>query len=472
MSINDLLLQNNKITQLSAIWKGMKKPPSNILLFDNPLTQISDVTIEGLIIYLNCDKLHTISGPIGRNSTLKCVPSRDFVFKIPYNYVWKEFAKESGYSCTKTINFKMTCKPCPPGCFLEFQQFGEYCSKCPPGSFYQDQMGQLQCKHCTFGQFVPPEKAPGKSPLECMTCPEGTRTNGSAGYRACRCLNGFSRRYRFGSCTKCEAKGIQCQNDYQTLRSNFWWSWDYDRTCLTKYLAFVDNVKTESDSYHRNSSTFSCAMPKAHLCLNKGVCLGGIHAKCRNGYTGPLCALCQKGYYKHFKQCTKCPQVWIVFLQVFVYVLLFAFLCALVNWADKLIVNLSNGKKRSLADVILSTMKIILGFYQVLNGTLTSFSYIQWPKTLNTALQVFKFIELEIFRLPSLRCVKYNWKVNALSDFWISLIGTALVLCVINLYYITRRMIFRRRCRTRLEFIAKSGSCKKTCFRGAMIFLF
>ena len=180
-------------------------------------------------------------------------------------------------------------------------------------------------------------------------------------------MTGFSRTYRFGSCKKCEAKGIQCERDYETLKQNFWWSWDYNRKCLVKYLAFVDNLETRDirnlSNLARESNTFRCVIPKAHRCPVKGICLGGILAKCQKGYTGPLCVLSKKGYYKHFRSCAKCPRFWIVCLQLLAYLIVFIFVCTLVNWAGKLIVKLTHGEQRSLADIILSMLKILLGFY-------------------------------------------------------------------------------------------------------------
>ena len=474
MHIHDLFLYNNSISLLPAFWKSMKKPPSKLFLFDNPLKQISDVSVGGMQIYLSCDKLRKVSGPINLNSTLSCLPSEKFSFQLPYGHAWIRLAAESGYNCSPLPSesgkpILIICKPCPLGYVVRQHNI---CSKCPPGAFYQDQFAQLSCKFCRKGQFVPPDKAPGKTPLECNTCPEGTQTNESAGYRACRCLHGFFRKNRFGSCMKCETKGVHCENDYQTLAPNFWWTWEHDRVCLRKYLAFVHNLKIKNDSYSRDSMLFDCPIPKVHQCPKKGICLGGILSKCRKGYTGTLCVLCQSGYYKHFKSCAKCPELWIVFLQLLAYVLLFIFICVLVNWADKLLVSLSDDQERSLADVILSILKILLGFYQVLNGTVTSFSYIPWPRTFNTAIKMFRYIELEILRLPSLRCVNYNLKLNAVTDFWISMLGTILVPFVIYLYYITRKLIHRGHCRTRLEYLKKSNSIKKTCFRSTMIFLF
>ena len=471
IAVENLFLYNNSISHLPDIWTPMKKPPSKVLLFNNPLTHFSGITVGGIKIFLSCNKLQKLSGPIHLNSSITCLPSESFTFELPNGHEWREFAANSGFVCTPYgAHIESTCKPCPPGYFLA--QEDESCTKCPPGAFYQDLVAQLQCKRCPLGQYVPPENAPGKSPLECKTCPEGTRTNESAGYRACHCLSGFSRKDRFSSCVRCETKGIKCEGDYQTLAPNFWWSWDYSTACLKKYLAFVDNLNTENNNYNRNSRSFDCPMPKAHKCVSNGICLGGIRTTCRKGYTGPLCALCQRGHYKHFKSCAKCPKLWIVFFQLLGYILLFVFLCVLVNWADKLIVNLSNDEKRSVADVLLSLLKILLGFYQVLIGTVTSFSYIPWPKTLNTALRVFKYIELELIRMPSLRCVKYSWEVNAITEFWISLSLTLLVPCTIFVYYVIRIRILHKHCRTRQEFLSTSKSSKESCFRSTMIFFF
>ena len=55
-----------------------------------------------------------------------------------------------------------------------------------------------------------------------------------------------------------------------------------------------------------------------------------------------------------------------------------------------------NREERTAADVILSTVKILLGFYQVLNGTIHSFPHIRWPNSSTKALKVFEYIELEV----------------------------------------------------------------------------
>ena len=117
-------------------------------------------------------------------------------------------------------------------------------------------------------------------------------------------------------------------------------------------------------------------------------------------------------------------------------------LCMCLSQLSRLIVKLSYDEERSLAVVVLSTLKILLAFYQVLSGTLTSFAYIPWPKTLHKALSVFKYIEL--LRLPSLRCIHHNWEINAISDSWITLLSTILVPCIIYVYHLVKNVFFGR----------------------------
>jgi hypothetical protein len=43
-------------------------------------------------------------------------------------------------------------------------------------------------------------------------------------------------------------------------------------------------------------------------------CLGGLDANCADGYTGPLCAVCDKRHYKLVATCFRCPALhWLIF---------------------------------------------------------------------------------------------------------------------------------------------------------------
>ena len=98
MTIEDLFLYSNNISHLPPIWKAMKKPPSQILLFDNPLVHISDLTVKSIQICLSCNRLERISGPIGVYSAINC-NSKNVSFQLPYGRRWIRFAAQIGYSC-------------------------------------------------------------------------------------------------------------------------------------------------------------------------------------------------------------------------------------------------------------------------------------------------------------------------------------------------------------------------------------
>lgn len=55
----------------------------------------------------------------------------------------------------------------------------------------------------------------------------GTETDFFAGLRACQCLNGFHRTHMFKECHKCE-HGLECKDDYATLKPGYWWKWRND----------------------------------------------------------------------------------------------------------------------------------------------------------------------------------------------------------------------------------------------------
>ena len=82
----------------------------------------------------------------------------------------------------------------------------------------------------------------------------GTLSNESAGYRACRCLEGFYRLDRFGPCSECPAHGINCVNDTAILVPNYYWKWTNQSnsffiriSCKTSILTKLITIRTTPD---------------------------------------------------------------------------------------------------------------------------------------------------------------------------------------------------------------------------------
>ena len=267
------------------------------------------------------------------------------------------------------------------------------------------------------------------------------------------------------------------------LKPGFWWSWEHDTACKAKYQAFINNLETFNDSYSMETCSFSCKMPLPHKCPNKLACLGTVHGSCQQNYTGPPCTMCTKKYYRHFRMCIRCPKAWIAALEFLTYLLAFIVICTVINWADKITVKTKDRilfsvvqqqarKQRTVADVILSTLKILIGFCQILSGTVQSFPDIPWPHSFTTLLRIFQFFELQILRFLSLRCIRPEWHLNAIDEFWLSLGITFLIPLIIGAYYIIRRAYLDKTVITQRVYTKSVEMCKKQCVRSIILFLF
>eukprot|EP00794_Sanderia_malayensis_P000626 gene626-1291_t len=471
MSIKTLFLNGNKLSSMRGVLDNMKSPPNTLMLYNNPrLTTLQKEDYRTMSktskLYVSCNMLKNITGNTNLNATIICYPTLGF--QVHDNGCTLE---GRGYKCSHQ-RYGCMCVPCQQG----YINNENYCNQCPPGSFYQDQLASLQCKNCLAGQYVPPNRAPGKSPSDCLTCPDGTQKNNSAGYRACKCLDGFARVCRFGECTKCDQLGITCKRDYQMLERGFWWIWHAmspsNTTCKNSFISFMKNLDTESDGYSRTSSKFECSLPQPHPCPIKGSCLGGVNASCQSNYTGTLCSVCEKGYSRQFQKCVKCPKPAYSVIQFVSYIIVFLLICAVISWTDKVRIQVHEGHTRTFADIVLSNLKILVGFYQVLVVVMNVFSHVSLPHSFQKTIGVFQFMQLDIFHIPSLRCIRPEWRLNVVEEFWIAIIGTAVSPVMIFLYFVTKSVYLFFTRASREDFKEQRNICKKNCLRFLALFLF
>ena len=472
MIIEKLFLFNNSLSTMKGVMDGMKIQPHLLLLFGNlHITFLNAPDYQNMTdhskIYISCHSIKQFSSPFNMKATLICSPSNELV--IPSSTTGLE---GSGFVCHGVDPYM--CYPCKPGTYdVSIYHIHVHCIPCPFGAFYQDEMASIKCKRCPLGQHVPPKNGPGKSPLDCITCPKGTNTNASAGYRACHCLPGYSRKYRFGACEKCTLEGFQCQKDYPELRTGYWISWDKRIQCKLSFKSFMANLDTINDSYDRNSNNFKCNLPIAHKCPMQNSCKGGVDATCNKGYTGVLCAVCGSGYMKQFNKCVKCSSPAVSVAECIAYFLSFVILCWLMSKLDSInLVVKENGKnERTFADLIQSSLKIIMGFYQVLVRIINAFSSIQWPSTLTHAVKVFEFVELSVLRIPSVHCIRSDWRLNAIGEFWISLIAMAVIPSLLMIYFAMKAAISYY-CVPRENFRSKGVTSLKNCLQSIVLFFF
>ena len=67
---------------------------------------------------------------------------------------------------------------------------------------------------------------------------------------------------------------------------------------------------------------------------------------------------------------------------------------------------------RTVTDLILARLKIVIGFYQVTSGTLNTFSYVEWPSALLTVVYYANMVQLNLLEIFPLQCFADNLTIN------------------------------------------------------------
>ncbi len=307
-----------------------------------------------------------------------------------------------------------------------------------------------------------------------MVCPTGTNTTVHAGFRACPCLDGYYRLDRFGPCFACNAtsQGLACQNDFPRVMSGYWWSWKQSSN-QEKFVKFVREIRIENDSYSNESVGFKGDLPIVYRCPLAKSCNGGVtdEEMCRKGYSGPLCSLCDNGYFFWSSECVTCPPVWRSCLQLASIVLLFVLFLFLLFKVDKLTIR---GKRQAatVVDQIASKVKIIVGFVQVMAGVLSALRYVPWPKILITACAWLKSIEMNVIEIATPSCLSSRLRLNALQKTVVNLTGQCLLLLLVFAYYWIRYCAVPHCCpRLRSEDRSRSLA-RRSCMRNSWWIMF
>ena len=268
----------------------------------------------------------------------------------------------------------------------------------------------------------------------------GTRTDEFAGYRACNCLNNFFRVDRFGPCTACPSYGIVCENDSAILAPNYFWKWNSTER-KEYYTKFVINIHTQDVSYDKAFSTFEGPLPKPAKCPYPNSCKGGINSTCNTGYQGILCATCSSHYYHRFNSCLRCPKMLVSIISCCVIIFLFVLLFVIVFWGD----SRRAEDNRTVADVVMSCIKIVIGFYQVLAGIFSALLQVQWPVILLSMTKYLKFVEGNILQFAPLSCIHPVLRLDPFIQFVLAISINVFVISLILLYLFVKKQLVNRR---------------------------
>ncbi|KAL9978289.1 hypothetical protein ACROYT_G015788 [Oculina patagonica] len=363
--------------------------------------------------------------------------------------------------------------PCPFGTFVNSSEKRHLeCKMCPPGGYYSDTLAYVsdQCRKCPNGTFVSLDNRPGKRASDCVACPQGTDTDSFAGFRACKCLIGFYRTHLFESCQPCQQNGLQCVNDYATLKPGFWWKW-YNETVKNLYHNFTQNLRSSNPSFDSQVVEFSFNIPKPYECPRNESCLGGLDSSCADGYEGPLCEVCSEEYYKRFQTCKECPsRSWMVG-QLTITTVLLVILVVVIVWTS--IRKSKQSKQRPPVDIILARLKIIIGFYQVTYGLLETFSFVQWPDSLAAISKYSEMLQLNVFQIAPLHCLIPKLKVDAFGSLFAILgMNASAVVFALVAYWVRKIKILGNHKLNNESKERKISQTKELVYRNLFFFLF
>ncbi|XP_032236188.2 uncharacterized protein LOC116617545 isoform X2 [Nematostella vectensis] len=482
-----LVLSNNKIRRITTATFYGAYSLQVLYLSHNPINYIADRALPmGLRhLYLLETHLKIISCRMAwlpffslTFDTLKESPPEPITNMLymdmsSLNRLYQGF-ESAGFKCNRTA---LSCTPCMIGYDLTYGDGHQFhCRECPAGGFYQDSLAFYGDRHgygngcqlCPNGTFVSLKAAPGTSERDCLPCPEGTKNDDFAGFRACICQSNYYRLDRFDECLPCPEFGAVCFNESMTLKNGYFWSWRSNAE-KEQYINFTSQLQIFNNTYSRNLSTFNGSFPQPHLCRREESCLGGLDSNCAVGYKGPLCAVCEDGHYQFLTTCPRCPTLTWLLVQVGGLVLVVSIIAVVIAKGRK---RASNGK-RSLTDIILARLKILVSFYQITSGTLSAFSYIKWPPALIKLSEYASFLQFNIMRIAPLQCFHVRFKTDAYGTLIVFCSMTAIVIAIVWIYYGIRKIYLKRKTSFSLrEKKAALDATKEVCYRNTFLFLF
>ncbi|CAH3142911.1 unnamed protein product, partial [Pocillopora meandrina] len=440
-----------------------------VTLFENPaLTSLPRNVFNGLT-----ENVTFVCAPT--ESLFVVVDSRERRYQL-------DGLLDSGFMCSKCSKGGdsrcLNCSLCSTGTYSSRDRANTNCLRCPAGGFYQDEMGQIDCKNCSIGTYVPEINYPGKSATDCRACPYGTNSNEMAGYRACRCLHKFYRLDRFGPCKSCPYQGMNCENDSAILAPNYFWKWNSSEK-MESYRSFVQNIQITTAEYNKTFSTFEGLLSKPLKCPYPDSCKGGINSTCSTGYQGTLCAACSSYHYLRFNRCLKCPKLVVTVISCGLILLFFVLLFVIVFKCD----SRRTGDNRFVADVVMSCIKIIIGFYQVLAGIFSALLHVQWPIVILSAAKCLKFVEGNILQFAPLSCIHPVLRLDPFIQFVIAVTINVFAVSLILLYLFFKMLLLNRMensteennsnfiAGNTLERMEDTTAENKSCYRNIFLFL-
>ena len=156
-------------------------------------------------------------------------------------------------------------------------------------------------------------------------------------------------------------------------------------------------------------------------------------------------------------------------LSIILVILLIAMIA--LAWRRKRKVEKAQGS--FLVDIILSKLNIIIGFYQVTYGLLETFSYIQWPDSLQIIGKYSEILQLNILQIAPVHCLFTGLHMNAFGDLIAMMTINAAVIGISGISYgVHKQIVLRRQKLDSTVKVIKISETKELVYRNLFFFLY
>jgi hypothetical protein len=282
---------------------------------DNVITYVGDLT-EGVAAPIDFTNIIWADGTtqLPRDDSVGCPPRYSNLFRP--GSVNHETVREC-YTCSvgRFAELDATmCAVCPDGKYN--QRTGS--SDCQECSTIQD--SAEQCETCRAGQY--------RRSKHCIDCDRNkfSDTNNVGLCKECPLGkyqldkgSGYCSEVRSGSMLvqsrsasgseevvfeelRCPAVGVDCDSGSLKYTGSVW----HDPSIQVPNC--TDGNSTSCSPFKKSPGV--CVCTKMYTCVNNGCPdKDATEMACKPGYSGPLCALCSKGYFKSVRDCARCERV-------------------------------------------------------------------------------------------------------------------------------------------------------------------
>jgi len=128
---------------------------------------------------------------------------------------------------------------------------------------------------------------------------------------------------------------------------------------------------------------------------------------------------------------------------------------------------------RTVTDLILARLKIVIGFYQVTSGTLNTFSYVEWPSALLTVVYYANMVQLNLLEIFPLQCFVDNLTINVYTRLSL-VVGSniTIVFLAAFIYQIRKLMLIHSKKLDNAELAESLSSDKTQIYRVVSLLIF